>query len=232
MASVVASAFPMRVSADLLDLRLAAEQVGSFLRDQTLSSFLDDPLLRDATLFQIGRIAAIVERLPDTVRDRYPDVTWSDLARFTIDRTYGINEEGLDEVWQIATCDVPRLLAIDVPPVGGELGGAVARSGQPRLRLSSDDLGAFTRRWKIRELAVFGSALRDDFRPDSDVDVLVTFADDAGWSLLDHVAMQDELKEIVGRPVDLVERRAVERSKNWIRRREILTSAVPIHVSR
>ena len=88
-------------------------------------------------------------------------------------------------------------------------------------------LEEFCRRWKIAELRVFGSALREDFRSDSDLDLLVRFAPDADWSLLDHVAMEEELSGIVGRKVDLVSQRAIERSSNWIRRKTILESAEP-----
>ena len=66
---------------------------------------------------------------------------------------------------------------------------ALAKS---RIGLSVDELSEFCRRWKIVELALFGSVLRSDFKPDSDVDMLVSFAADAQWSLLDHVRMQDE----------------------------------------
>jgi uncharacterized protein len=79
---------------------------------------------------------------------------------------------------------------------------------------------------------VFGSALRGDCRPDSDLDLLVSFAPEAEWSLLDHVAMAEELSGALGRKVDLVSRRAVERSSNWIRQRAILDSAEPFFVSR
>jgi hypothetical protein len=95
--------------------------------------------------------------------------------------------------------------------------------------LMQEQIAAFCRRWRIRELAVFGSALRDDFGPDSDVDVLVTYAPDAKWSLLDHIAMEEELSEMVGRPVDIVTRRALERSENWIRRQAILDSAQVVY---
>jgi len=95
-----------------------------------------------------------------------------------------------------------------------------------------DWLENFCRRWKIQELSVFGSALRDDFGPDSDLDLLVSFAPDADWSLLDHVAMEEELSGALQRKVDLVSRRAVERSSNWIRRKAILESAEPYIVSR
>ena len=94
-----------------------------------------------------------------------------------------------------------------------------------RLAINPDDVSGYCRRWKITELALFGSALRPDFRPDSDLDVLATFADDAEWSLIDHVQMETELAEIIGRKVDLVSRRAVERSDNWIRRDAILRTA-------
>ncbi len=100
------------------------------------------------------------------------------------------------------------------------------------IPIPNEQLSEFCRRWKIAELRVFGSALRDDFRPDSDVDLLVTFAPDADWSLLDHVEMEEDLSVIIGRKVDLVSQRAIERSSNWIRRKAILESAEPYFASR
>ncbi len=67
---------------------------------------------------------------------------------------------------------------------------------------------AFCRKWKIKELALFGSVLREDFRPDSDIDVLVTFEPGGGITFDNRVDMQDELAEIFGREVDLVEKDA------------------------
>ena len=99
-----------------------------------------------------------------------------------------------------------------------------------RLPSSHPGIPDFCRRWRIRALALFGSALRDDFGADSDVDMLVAFAPEAAWSLLDHVRMQRELSELLGRPVDLVSRRAIERSANPIRRREILGTARNVYV--
>jgi predicted nucleotidyltransferase len=90
----------------------------------------------------------------------------------------------------------------------------------------------FCRRWHISELAVFGSALRDDFNPDSDLDILVAFAPEADWSLLDHVRMEQELAALLGRKIDLLSKQAVEQSHNWIRRKEILDSAEVIYASR
>jgi uncharacterized protein len=102
---------------------------------------------------------------------------------------------------------------------------------QPKIILPREQIKEFCQRWKIKELALFGSVLRDDFRPDSDVDLLVTFEADSQWSLFDMIDMQDELKEVLGREVDLVERRAVERSENYIRRRHILQSLEPLYVA-
>ena len=99
------------------------------------------------------------------------------------------------------------------------------------IPLPREAIEAFCKRWGIVELSVFGSVLRDDFRAESDVDVLVTFAADAHVGLMDLVHAQDELGVILGRRVDLVERQSVEESRNWIRRRSILSSARPIYVA-
>ena len=109
---------------------------------------------------------------------------------------------------------------------------STARPTNNRIPISHEQLSEFCRRWKVAELALFGSALRSDFTPASDVDLLVTFEPEADWSLLDHVAMEDELSAICGRKVDLVSRRAIERSANWIRRKAILESAEPLYVAR
>lgn len=100
-----------------------------------------------------------------------------------------------------------------------------------KYNLPEDEIKAFCRRWRITEFAFFGSVLRDDFRPDSDLDALVTFAPEANWSLLDQVKMQQELELILGRAVDLVSRRAIESSANWIRRQEILSTAQSFYVA-
>ncbi len=93
------------------------------------------------------------------------------------------------------------------------------------IPFAATEIADFCRRWKVRELALFGSALRDDFRPDSDLDILVTFAPGADWGLLDHIQMQLELEKLFGRSVDLINKRALERSTNWVRREEIFRTA-------
>jgi len=93
-------------------------------------------------------------------------------------------------------------------------------------------LAEFCLRWKITELAFFGSVLREDFRPSSDIDLLVSFSPRARISLFDLVRMQNELKQIFGREVDLVERRAIEKSENYIRRKNILSNTKVIYAAR
>lgn len=80
----------------------------------------------------------------------------------------------------------------------------------------------FCRRWKVTEFALFGSVLREDFGPKSDIDVLISFSPDARRSLFELVRMEEELKELLGRDVDLVTRSSVEQSENYIRRKHIL----------
>ena len=99
--------------------------------------------------------------------------------------------------------------------------GALPAMPIPHLTIDRPRLGDFCRKWKVAELSFFGSVLRDDFRPDSDVDVLVSFEADAGWTLLDLVSMQREIAEVLGRSVDLVEEAAL---RNQYRRSAILKS--------
>lgn len=101
-----------------------------------------------------------------------------------------------------------------------------------RLSFDHNALESFCRKHGIVELSFFGSVLRDDFRDDSDVDVLVLFAPDVHYGLFDIVRLQDELSELLGRPVDLVERQAVEKSENYIRRRHILSHMEQVYVAR
>ncbi len=98
-----------------------------------------------------------------------------------------------------------------------------------RIDTPRDQIAAFCGRWRVTELALFGSVLREDFGPDSDIDVLVRFDRQARHTLLDIGEMENELSRILGRDVDLIERTAIERSRNYIRRKAILDSAETIY---
>ncbi len=100
-----------------------------------------------------------------------------------------------------------------------------------RIRIPKAKLIEFCKRWNISEFALFGSVLRADFRTDSDVDVLISFAPQARITLFDMARMQAELKDIFKRDVDLVSKRGLENSRNYLRRKRILDSAQVIHVS-
>ena len=97
-----------------------------------------------------------------------------------------------------------------------------------RIEIPKNLIEDFCRRWRIAEFALFGSVLREDFRPDSDVDVLVTFGGDAHWSLFEWVDMIEELKALFGREVHLVSKRAI---RNPFRRDEILRTREIIHAA-
>jgi uncharacterized protein len=99
------------------------------------------------------------------------------------------------------------------------------------IPLDHDAIAAFALRWGLVELALFGSVLRDDFRPDSDVDVLATFARGRRPSLDDLLGMQDELEALFGRKVDLMERGGLERDRNYLLRQHILTHSEPVYVA-
>ncbi len=89
------------------------------------------------------------------------------------------------------------------------------------IDISENKLAELCRKWKVTELSLFGSILRDDFGPDSDIDVLVVFQPDAPWSLWDLMEMKEELEVLFGRPVDMVEKEAL---RNPWRKRRILST--------
>lgn len=94
------------------------------------------------------------------------------------------------------------------------------------------EIRAFCRQWQVTEFALFGSVLRSDFRPDSDIDVLLTFAPTAQRGLSEMLQMRDQLQDIFGREVDVIVRSALERSQNWRRKQNILGSAKVIYDAR
>ena len=100
-----------------------------------------------------------------------------------------------------------------------------------RIEIDRERIAEFCRRWRITELSLFGSVLREDFRPDSDVDVLVVFAPETDWSFRDLARMEEELSGTLGRRVDLVEKKLVEKNRNYVVRKHILQSAEPVYVT-
>jgi hypothetical protein len=135
---------------------------------------------------------------------------------------------GSDRLGDARRFTVPSIWAIEsISPQGID-----ACHGDPimnaAVQLDQDALAAFCQKWRIRELSLFGSALREDFRPDSDLDFLVSFEPDASWDLFDLVTMKDELKDQYGREIDLVEKEALRnpwRKYEILRTREVIYAA-------
>ena len=94
-----------------------------------------------------------------------------------------------------------------------------------------ESIAAFCEKWEVVELSVFGSVLRSDFGPESDVDLLVKFDPAARHGLSEWMEMERELVEILGRDVDLISRQAIEWSDNYIRRKSILESAQVVYAA-
>lgn len=92
---------------------------------------------------------------------------------------------------------------------------------QPKIDIPIEKIRAFCRKWKIAEFSLFGSVLRDDLRPNSVADVLISFEETAGRDLFDIVDMKEELKSIFGREADLVEQGAI---RSPFRRHSILSA--------
>lgn len=103
----------------------------------------------------------------------------------------------------------------------------------PHIDVSRNRIEMFCKRWRITELAVFGSVLRDDFGSDSDVDVDVLFRSepDARPTLIDMVHMEEELSAIFGWNVRLTMRNAIENSRNYIRRKDVLETAQVVYAA-
>jgi predicted nucleotidyltransferase len=99
------------------------------------------------------------------------------------------------------------------------------------INYDKEKLREFCQKWKVTEFSLFGSVVREDFGPESDVDVMVTFEEGAPWTLAMWLAMQRELEALFQRHVDLIERNAVEHSDNRFRKRAILSSAVMLDVA-
>jgi uncharacterized protein len=99
------------------------------------------------------------------------------------------------------------------------------------IELPMEKIAEFCYKWQVTEFALFGSVLRDDFCPDSDIDVMVQFHPDAHPTFRTLDQMEAELRTIFHREVDLITRQGVETSRNYLRRHEIFSSAQVIYAT-
>ena len=121
----------------------------------------------------------------------------------------------------------------EADPVSGEI---PVQKIYDRLGMTPPQLMEFCQKWQIAELAVFGSILRDDFRDDgddpSDIDLLYSFSESSSHSLFDVIEIQEELEHFCHKKIDFISKKGIERSRNWLRRREILNSGMILYVQR
>ena len=99
------------------------------------------------------------------------------------------------------------------------------------LGVEPEIIADFCQKWKISKLSAFGSIVREELQPESDIDLLVTFSDNADWTMFDHFNMEEELSQILGREVDLVNIKALEENQNPIYQKEIMNSARQIYAA-
>jgi uncharacterized protein len=97
------------------------------------------------------------------------------------------------------------------------------------IRSRKKQIEEFCRAWNIKELQVFGSVTTDHFRPDSDIDIVVDFPPGSPHTLIQLAKMEAELEGIFGRRIDLLTRQAVEKSRNYIRKKSILSSMEKVY---
>ncbi|MGB7058783.1 MAG: nucleotidyltransferase family protein, partial [Geitlerinemataceae cyanobacterium] len=100
------------------------------------------------------------------------------------------------------------------------------------IELPLEEITKFCQQWQITEFSLFGSVLRDDFRPDSDIDILIDFDRQSHPTLFDLVEMEEQLKTLFQRDIDLLTRKGVETSRNYLRRHAILSTAQLIYGTR
>jgi hypothetical protein len=107
-----------------------------------------------------------------------------------------------------------------------------ASEAEPRIPIDAERIATFCQKWKIVEFSLFGSVLTDSFDAQSDVDVMVEFAADARWGMWDLYDMEEDLKAIYGRKVDLMTRRSITKSENHLMRNSILSGARTLYAAR
>jgi len=171
----------------LLDIAQAARLVIEFTQGMTKEQFLEDIKTQSAVLYQLLVMGEAVKRLSCEFRARHPHIPWSLIAGMRDHLIHGY------DIADFAYASPPWSQRLSSMALGHNL-VRIDEDGQSDYSNVLDELTRFCQRWKIRELALFGSALRDDFGPDSDVDILVDFDKDADWSLLNHIQMQQELQ--------------------------------------
>jgi predicted nucleotidyltransferase/uncharacterized protein with HEPN domain len=212
----------------------SARQALEYAEGKDRDAFAGDFLIRKAVEAVLGSMGRAAAKVSSASRSAAPEVEWERMAEFGEYVLRDYDKVTADEVWTALTETAPTVLRVIeplLPPVdaNGPWESRVADPSELRLNPSPERIAEFCRKWKVDELALFGSVLRDDFGPESDVDVLLAFAPDADHSLFDVAHMQDDLRDIFGRRVDVVRRDGLVRGGNPYSIRNILGSARVIY---
>ncbi|MGV0027425.1 nucleotidyltransferase family protein [Phormidesmis priestleyi] len=138
------------------------------------------------------------------------------------------NRRGIGDIVYLSAL---TLLAQSMKMEKAEIAGFQILSDPIAIALPQAEIAQFCQRWKVQEFYLFGSVLRDDFRSDSDIDVMVQFASDAQWGF-EIVEMKQDLERMFRRKVDFLTKSSIEQSENWMRRKEILGTARLIYAQR
>lgn len=187
----------------------AARDVMSLVAGKSRGEFEADAMLNGAVQHLLTRIGAHADRVTARTQQRSPAVPWRHLIEYAelLQRDYDRVDQAM--LWREVSANVPYLVTV-LEPIASELThtGPVEHKRNrgtqgATLAVPADLIEAFCRKHHIRTLSFFGSVLRDDFGPDSDIDVLVEF--EPGYVPgLAFFGMADELAAILGRPVDLM----------------------------
>lgn len=213
----------------------SARDAQEFTAGKDLETFAADTTVVSATEMVLGRMGRAAAKVSETVRHAAPEVEWARMEEFAEYLIREYRNVAPAEVWAEVQETVPVVIrAIEplIPPLpSADPGELVAQDSKPRVDPPRERIAEFCRKWRVDELALFGSVLRDDFRPDSDVDVLLTFAPDAGVSLFDYAEIQDDLEAIFGRRVDVASKRGIQQGRNPFSQKAILGSARVIYAA-
>ena len=211
----------------------SARRALEFTAGLDYDTFAADRMTRSAVEAVLGTMGRAAAKVSEGGRKAAPEVEWDRLADFAEYLIREYRKVTPEEVWREVQQAVPTVIrAIEplippLPPSDAVAGDGPARS--PHVDPPREQIAEFCRKWRVDEMALFGSVLRDDFRPDSDVDVLLEFAPDAGISLFDYTDIQDDLEAIFGRRVDVVSKRGILQGRNPFSQKEILGRARVIY---
>ncbi len=218
----------------LLDMLQSAQVIKTFVQTMTCDAFEQNELLIWGVVKLIENIREASRRVSNTGQDAHPEIPWSQIGGMS-ERLYSHKQVDTEITGSVIHTDIPHWIDLIAPlvPPDAELMShpIVTRITNPNIEIPYEQIAAICERWHITELALFGSVLRDDFRPDSDIDFLIRFGPQFEHDIENYEAIENEFKVLLGHRIDLVVRKYVEQNSNYLLRRYILNSAQTIYAA-